>query len=95
MTTSTFPISPIDATVNPLRPQLVPRPPEHASFHQTATHPPPRTLAARGELADVDCTGNFIRALRNGGGSVRNAVMYRVNDKGQLEQVFIPGARHL
>ena len=95
MTTSTFPISPIDATVNALRRQLVACPPEHAFFQQSAIDTAVGSVVACGELADVDCTGNFIRALRNGGGSVRNAVMYRVNDKGQLEQVFIPGARHL
>ena len=95
MTTSTFPISPIDATVNALRRQLVACPSEHAFFQQSAIDTAVGSVVACGELADVDCTGNFIRALRNGGGSVRNAVMYRVNDKGQLEQVFIPGARHL
>lgn len=95
MTTSTFPISPIDATVNALRRQLVACPPEHAFFQQSAIDTAVGSVVACGELADVDCTGNFIRALRNGGGSVRNAVMYRVNDTGQLEQVFIPGARHL
>ena len=95
MTTSTFPISPIDATVNALRRQLVACPPEHAFFQKSDINTAVGSVVACGELADVDCTGNFIRALRNGGGSVQNAVMYRVNDKGQLEQVFIPGARHL
>lgn len=95
MTTSTFPISPIDATVTALRRQLVACPPEHAFFQQSANDTAVGSVVACGELADVDCTGNFIRALRNGCGSVQNAVMYRVNDKGQLEQVFIPGARHL
>lgn len=95
MTTSTFPISPIDATVNALRRQLVACPPEHAFFQQSAIDTAVGSVVACGELADVDCTGNFIRALRNGCGSVQNAVMYRVNDKGQLEQAFIPGARHL
>ena len=95
MTTSNFPISPIDATVNALRRELVACPPEHAFFQQSAIDTAVGSVVACGELADVDCTGNFIRALRNGGGFVRNAVMYRVNDAGQLEQVFIPGARHL
>jgi putative DNA primase/helicase len=95
MTTSTFPISPIDATVNALRSQLVACPPEHAFFQKSDIDTALGSVVAYGELADVDCTGNFIRALRNGSGSVENAVMYRVNDKGQLEQVFIPGALHL
>ena len=95
MTTSNFPISPIDATVNALRRELVACPPEHAFFQQSAIDTAVGSVVACGELADVDCTGNFIRALRNGGGFVRNAVMYRVNDAGQVEQVFIPGARHL
>lgn len=95
MTNSTFPISPIDATVNALRRQLVACPTEHAFFRQHPLGSAVGSVVACGELADVDCTGNFIRALRNGDGLVRNAVMYRVNDTGHLEQVFIPGARHL
>ena len=95
MTISIFSNSPIDATVNALRSQLVACPSEHTFFQQNAIDTAVGSVVACGELADVDCTGNFIRALRNGGGSVRNAVMYRVNGAGQLEQVFIPGARHL
>lgn len=95
MTPSNFPISPVDDTVNALRNQLVACPQGHTFFQQNAIHTAIGSVVARGELADVDCTDNFIRALRNGDGFVRNAVMYRVNDAGQLEQVFIPGARHL
>lgn len=95
MTTPTFPISTIAATINALRSQLIPCPEGHPFFKPHAIGTAVGSVVACGELAEVDCTGNFIRALRNGRGSVRNAVMYRVNEAGQLEQVFIPGARHL
>lgn len=96
MTPSTFTNSPLDATIYALRCQLVACPSEHPYFIENAISTAVGSVVAYGELADVDCTGNFIRAVRDGDGSARNAVMYhRQTASGVFEQVFIPGARHL
>lgn len=95
MTTSTFSMGAVAATINALRSQLTPCPAEHPFFQQNASDAIVGSVVACGELADVACTGNYIRALRDGDGFVRNAVMYRLSTAGLLEQVFIPGARHL
>lgn len=94
MTTSTFPISPIAATVNALRHQRQYSPPEHAFFKHHAITTAVGTVVGCGRLAEVDCSGHYIRAVRNGNGSIENAVVSRQTELGSFEHIFIPGARH-
>ena len=94
MTISTFPISPIAATVNALRHQRQYSPPEHAFFKHHAITTAVGTVVGCGKLADVDCSGHYIRAVRNGNGSIENAVVSRQTELGSFEHIFIPGARH-
>jgi putative DNA primase/helicase len=95
MSNATSSISPIASTVNALRIQLMPCPKEHAFFKRQAISTVVGSVVASGELADVDCTGEYIRAMRNGSGFVENAMVSRLTDSGAFEQVFIPGAPHL
>lgn len=91
----TYPIRSLDTTVNDLRRQLEPCPSGHHFFKPHTHSSVVGSVVTSGQLADLNCTGNYVRALRDGSGAIRNAVMYHQHDSGRLEQVFIPGAPQL
>lgn len=66
---------------------------EHPYFQKHSIENVKGYTLREGCVGDVDCTNQYVRAMRDGHGVIHNVAISKLDDSGFLQQTFIPGAR--
>ncbi len=87
--------APIQETISALQNQLVPCPLRHPFLKLCLIEKALGNYLETGSVGDVNCSGHYIRAMRDSSDVVHNAVVSKLTEAGKIEYVFIPSAPHM